>query len=181
MPPPEEGKWKRVVVRCNPRSSISQSKKVGRVGVDYARVLIADFDVLRVWQHEDSLDGLADYVFWGSDAERVAQTLDAPQLSAGEFGWVDLPDAVVLERGASVEEFKQKHDSKIGTDFRPHSHHWQVMKETRTSSTESSTTELDGVKVCNFMTTWGDGCFEVHRDIGNSEELVQIRIELTAV
>ena len=38
-------------------------------------------------------------------------------------------------------------------------------------------TEVEGVKVCNFMTTWGDGVFEVHRDLGNSGELVQIRIE----
>ena len=52
------------------------------------------------------------------------------------------------------------------------------MRKAHDSLLESSTTELDGVKGCNFMTTWGDGCFEVHRDIGNSSELVQIRIEL---
>lgn len=37
--------------------------------------------------------------------------------------------------------------------------------------------DVDGVKVCNFMTTWGDGIFEVHRDLSDSGELVQIRIE----
>jgi ribosomal protein S28E/S33 len=32
--------------------------------------------------------------------------------------------------------------------------------------------------MCNFMTTWGDGVFDVYRDTGTSGELVQIRIEL---
>jgi hypothetical protein len=89
------------------------------------------------------------------------------------------PDHAELEE--KLQELKQEYNSKLGTDFRPHSHHWQVMRETRTSPTESSTTEVDGEKVCNFMTTWGDGCFEVHRDLGNSGELVQIRIELAVV
>ena len=178
MPAPEQHNWKRVLVECNPRFSISNSEKVGHVAVDYARLLIADFDALGAWKHEDSLDGLADYVFWGEDAEHVAQAVDAPRLAPDEFGWLDLPDMLAVERGSTVEEYKQKHNSKLRTDFRPHSHHWQVMKETRTSPTESSTTELDGVKVCNFMTTWGDGICEVHRDVSKSGELVQVRIEL---
>jgi len=62
MPPPDQSYWKRVLVRCNPQV-ISRSERVGRVGVDYARLLIADFDVLGAWQHEDSLDGLSDFVF----------------------------------------------------------------------------------------------------------------------
>jgi hypothetical protein len=49
------------------------------------------------------------------------------------------------------------------------------------SPTESSTTELDGVLVCNFMTTWGDGLFTVHQDLGEHDELVSIRIEIEAL
>lgn len=177
MPAPEQHNWKHVLVKCNPQFSISNSEKVGHVAVDYARLLIADFDALGAWQHEDSLDGLADYVFWGGDAERVAQAVSAPRLSPDEFGWLDLPDALAIERGSAVDEYKQKHGLKLGTDFRPHSHHWQVMKETRTNLTESSTTDLDGAKVCNFMTTWGDGIFDVHRDLSKSGALVQMRIE----
>jgi hypothetical protein len=180
MPAPQQHNWKRVLVECNSCFTISNSEKIGHVAVDYARLLIADFDALGAWQHEDSLDGLADYIFWGDDAEHVAQAVNAPQLASGEFGWLDLSDSLALERGTTVEEYKQKHNSKLGADFRPHSHHWQVMKETRTSATESSTTELDGVKVCNFMTTWGDGVFEVHRDVSVSGQLVQIRVEFAS-
>jgi len=34
------------------------------------------------------------------------------------------------------------------------------------------------MKVCNFMTTWGDGSFEVYRDLDDSGQLVQIRVRL---
>lgn len=53
------------------------------------------------------------------------------------------------------------------------------MKPVRENSpTKSGTTELDGLKVCNFMTTWRDGLFQVYRDLDDSDELVQIRIEM---
>jgi hypothetical protein len=174
---PEQHNWKRVSVQCNARASIARSEKAGSVGVDYARLLIADFDALGGWHHEDSLDGMADYVFWGRDAEKVAHSLDVQLVAPSEFGWTNLPEALARQRGAAVEEYKQRNSLKIATDYRPHSHHWQVMRETRNTPTESGMTEVNGVKVCNFMTTWGDGIFEVYRDLGNSGELVQIRIE----
>lgn len=145
--------------------------------MDYARLLIADFDVLGAWHQEDSLDGLADFVFWGLDAEKAAHSLDAPRLSATEFGWTNLPVDQAEERGVAVEEQKRMNNLKFATDFRPHSHHWQVMRDSRTTATESGMAEVYGVKVCNFMTTLGDGIFEVHRDLSDSGELVQIRIE----
>jgi hypothetical protein len=177
MPPPEQNTWKRVLVQCSNQSSIARSEKVGNVDVDYARLLIADFDVLGGWHHEDSLDGLADFVFWGRDAEKVAHSLDVQPIAPNEFGWINLPEILALEREVAVEEYKQDNSLKFATDYRPHSHHWQVMREARNTPTESGMTEVNGVKVCNFMTTWGDGIFEVHRDLSNSGELVQIRIE----
>ena len=145
--------------------------------MDYARLLIADFDALGEWHHEDSLDGLADFVFWGRDAEKAARSLNAPALSATEFGWTNLPIKTVQEHGVAVEEQKRTNNLKLATDFRPHSHRWQVMRDSRTSPTESGMTDVDGVQVCNFMTTWGDGIFEVHRDLSYSDELAQVRIE----
>jgi hypothetical protein len=73
MPAPEQYKWKRVVAKCNTQASISRSEKVGNVAVDHAWLLIADFDALGAWHHEDSLDGLADFVFWGRDAKSSAE------------------------------------------------------------------------------------------------------------
>jgi hypothetical protein len=159
--------------------AMRQSQEVGLVAVDYARILIADVDALGIWKHEESLDGLADFLFWGRDAERIAAALKVPRVANNEFGWVDMPIEVAERHGIAVQEYRDEHSLKIAVDYRPHSHHWQVMKPVReNSATESSTTVLDGLKVCNFMTTWGDGLFQVYRDLDSSGELVQIRIEM---
>lgn len=178
VPVPDQNCWRRVVVACEPEGKVAKSEFVGAVGVDYARLLIADVDSLGAWEHEKSLDGLADFVFWGLDAERAAQALKAPARDKGNFGWLDVPEAFAQEHGIAVEEYKETNGLKMATDYRPHSHHWQVMKTSRTSATESGMTEVGGVTVCNFLTTWGDGLFDVYRDLSESGKLVQIRVEL---
>jgi len=172
-------RWRRVIVQCRPNQRCVQSHEVGLVGVDYARILIADVDVLGIWKHEESLDGLADFLFWGRDAERIAAALKAPRVGNGEFGWVDVPIETAERNGTAVQKHRDENSLKVAVDYRPHSHHWQVMKPVRENNpTESSTTELGGQKVCNFMTTWGDGLFQVYRDLAGSGELIQIRIEM---
>ena len=168
---------RRVVVDCRSQSPIARSERVGEVGVDYARLVIADLDAIGAWQHQESLDGKADYVFWGRDAHTVASALRAPQISPSEFGWLDLAEDLTQQRGTAVEEYCDKHGLKLAGDYRPHSDHWRAMTPTRKSPTESATIELAGNLICNFMTTWGDGLFAVHRDLSESGELVQIRIE----
>lgn len=176
---PNADRWRQVTVQCRPNGRTAQSQEVGLVAVDYARMLIADVDVLGIWKHEESLDGFADYLFWGRDAAQIAAAVDAPRVGNREFGWVNVPVETVQGHGIAVQEYRDVHSLKVAVDYRPHSHHWQVMKPIRENSpTESSTTELDGVKVCNFMTTWGDGLFRVYRDLDSPGELVQIRIEM---
>jgi hypothetical protein len=172
-------RWRRVIVQCQPSRRCVQSHEIGFVGVDYARILIADVDVLRIWKHEESLDGMADFLFWGRDAERIAATLKATRVGDKEFGWVDMPIEAATKNGIAVQDYRDEHSLKVAVDYRPHSHHWQVMKPMRENkATESSTTEIDGQKVCTFLTTWGDGLFQVYRDLDGSGELVQIRIEM---
>jgi hypothetical protein len=173
----EKERWEKVLIECRPQTPIARSERVGSVGVDYARLLVADVDALGAWQHEKSLDGLADYVFWGREAEQVAHALNAPRLGPNEFGWRDVPEDLAHGHGVEVEEYKERQALKLGTDFRPHSHHWRVMEPTRNSPTESGMTEVGGATLCNFMTSWGDGLFDVYRDVGESGRLVQLRIE----
>jgi len=171
-------RWKRVIVECRRKMHIARSEKVGFVGVDYARLMIGDVDALGVWEHERSFDGLSDYVFWGRDASEVATAVRAPRLSQTEFGWVNVPEEVAQERGMAVQDYQEKRGLKLAGDYRPHSHHWQVMTQTRKSPTESATIKLAGSILCSFMTTWGDGVFDVYRDLNDIGELVQVRIEL---
>lgn len=173
----EVDRWSRVRVECSP-GAVVRSEKIGVVGVDYARLLIADVDVLGGWQHERSWDGKADYVFWGRDAEQVATAVKAPVLEDGNFGWLNVTEDFAQRQGAAVEHYAAKHGLKLAGDYRPHSDHWRVMTPTRQSPTESATVEFSGLKVCNFMTTWGDGAFDVYRDLGEGDCLIAIRIEL---
>lgn len=161
--------------------AVARTEKIGWVGVDYARLLIADVDALGSWKHDECLDGLADFVFWGADTDQVARALDAPRLESDGFGWCDVPEAVAQERGLLVEEHRDNRALKVATDYRPHSHHWRVMGPTRKSSSESGMTEIDGLTVCNFMTTWGDGVFDVYRDMDAAGRLVRIRIEFKSI
>jgi len=175
---PNTDRWRRIIVECSPNKMVFRSLEVGAIAVDYARILVADLDALGIWKHDESLDALSDYLFWGRDADLVAAAFNAPKLGDNEFGWLNLAADAAEENGVAVEEYRDKHSLKIAVDYRPHSHHWQVMKDVRASRTESSTTELGGVQVCNFMTTWGDGFFVVHRDMGKDDELIQVRLEM---
>lgn len=179
MAEPDHFQWKTVFLQCRKDTSITHHEKIGHVGVDYARLLVADVDAIGMWKHEESLDGLADFVFWGRDAADVAEKVGAPELTEGNFGWTDLREKDALKRAAEVQTYVERGNLKVAVDYRPHSHHWQVMKGTRENSTESGMTEIDGMTVCNFMTTWGDGLFEVYRDLNEAGELVQVRIELS--
>lgn len=175
---PQSDRWKTVTVECNPDLEIERSEIVGSIGVDYARILIADVDSLGSWQHEESLDGMADFVFWGKDAEKLARSVKAPSLDQEQFGWLNIEQGLALELGNAAEESRKRNGYRLATDYRPHSHHWRVMKASRTTPTESGMTEVGGTTVCNFMTTWGDGVFDVYRDMTSNKELVQIRVEM---
>src|SRR5207245_7980505 len=67
---------------------------------------------------------------------------------------------------------------KMGRDFRPHSHHFLIMKQVRETDTESGTIEVGGAKMCGFMTSWGDGFYPIYRDLDEQGQLVRVRIDL---
>ena len=169
--------WDHVAIRLADQP-IVKSEQVGEAMVDFARLLLADEGNGEKWIHEDSIDGRADFVFWGRDAGSLAAAIDAPALEDGNFGWRDLPVAEIVERGTAAEELKEERGWKLATDFRPHSHHWQALEAARASPTESATIDVDGLRVCLFMTSWGDGLFPIFADLAADDALVQIRIQL---
>jgi hypothetical protein len=64
-------------------------------------------------------------------------------------------------------------------DFRPHSHHWQVMAELRASDHGAAHIEVGGARMLCFVTgEWGDGFYPVHTDHDAEGRLVQVRIVL---
>jgi hypothetical protein len=171
----EPGHWRSVCVECRPGLAVTKTEVVGQVMVDRARLLIGDVDALGAWVHHTPLDGKADLVFWGLEAEQAAARMQAPLLPEGVHGWLD----VSVEEAEVLDEKVRGLGLKLATDFRPHSHHYQLMAQVRATETESGTLAVGGAKMCGFMSTWGDGMFPVLRELGPGGELVRVRIELS--
>jgi hypothetical protein len=169
--------WRWIWLEVRSGSITAASEEIGDVGVDRARLMFADVDALGQWEHIMPLDGKADYVFWGRDEAIVAQATHAPKQSDG-YGWTDFSVEEAIEHGTAVEEFCKKQQIKVATDFRPHSHHYEAMKQVRATETGSGVIEVGGAKMCVFMTSWGDGIFPVFADRDHQGQLLRLRLDL---
>jgi hypothetical protein len=168
--------WDWVAVECGP-GPVASSDPLGEATVDFARLLWIDRRGVDAWEHERSLDGKADFVFWGRDAEALAAAIDAPATDEGH-GWIDLEIAECITHGTRAEELKAARGWRLATDFRPHSHHYLALAQLRATPTESGTIDVGGAPACLFATTWGDGVFPVFADRDAAGALVRVRVQL---
>lgn len=171
-------RWEWVDLDVRPQSAVARTEQIGTVTVDEARLFFADLDAVGSWEHNTPLDGKADFLVWGRDAALAARTLNVPKLDDRNFGWLDGEVHDVAHKGMAVEQEKEKRGWVMGTDFRPHSHHYRLMKPVRESPIDSGCTEVGGATVCGFMTSWGDGFFPVWRELNAAGELVRVRIQM---
>jgi hypothetical protein len=111
-------------------------------------------------------------------AKQLGHTVRAPKLDDGQFGWVNLPVLDAVERGTEAERLQAGRGLKLATDFRPHSHLYQLLAQIRQGDPGSGTVAIGDAEACGFETSWGDGFFAVFRDRDEAGRLVQIRIEL---
>jgi hypothetical protein len=154
-------------------------KALGEAVVDFARLVFIDHAAIDAWEHDKTLDGKADFVFWGGDdVPKLAKAAEAPELDDGQYGWIDLPIEEARTYGLRVEAIKQERGWRAGTDFRPHSHHYLALREARDSATGSGTITVGGARVCLAFTSWGDGVFPVHLDQGDGGEKLRVRVQL---
>jgi hypothetical protein len=176
-------RWRWVALEVRPRRKVASSTRVGHVFVDRARLMFADIDSLGAWKHDDPTDGLADLVFWGRNAEEAAKETKAPRLSPPTesnpvYGWENLPDLEARQKGSLIWQAKEKNEWMLALDYRPHSHHWEVMRQVRDSKTESGTIGAGGATMCGFMTSWGDGLYPVIVERDSGGEVVRVRLQL---
>ncbi|MFI8523090.1 hypothetical protein ACIGB8_01500 [Promicromonospora sukumoe] len=159
----------RIVRRAAPTA---QTRELGHLRVDHARLVIGDADALSSWVHEDPIDGLADVVFWGRDEAQLAVELDAPRLTGpGDvgYGWVDLPFQDALDRALELESLRRSsRQVTFNFDFRPNSHDWQVMARARAEEREAGTISVGGADVMMAMTSVGDDDFPVHLELDDA-------------
>ncbi|MFD1323208.1 hypothetical protein ACFQ4H_19140 [Micromonospora sonneratiae] len=175
------GEWGWSQVRIGLREDVAvATRRLGSIGVDYARFVFADADALGSWVHNYPVDGLADVVFWGRDEEQVAAEFGAQRTGTpgdDSYGWLNLPVRDAYARAVALNDRKNATpDRKFAFDFRPHSHHWQVMASVRASENEAATIEIGGAQIMMAMTSVGDGFFPVDLDVNAAGAPVAVRI-----
>jgi len=176
--------WKQMTLTAS-QAPVASTRALGPIGVDAARLTFADLDALSHWRHDDPIDGLADVVFWGGpNAFEAAEHFGVPHVDTagdeGSWGWTDLPVEVALRRGLAIQAWKDEVPGrKLGLDFRPHSHHWQVMRQVRATESESGVVHVGGADILFAMTSWGDGFFPAYADYDADANLVAVRVALT--
>jgi hypothetical protein len=168
--------WDHVAIALNP-GEVASSRKLGEAGVDFARLICIDHAALDHWVHDDSLDGRADFVFWGRDAAQLAKVMNARRLADGH-GWADLPVAEAEARADEAARRKASNKWLLATDLRPHSHHFHALAAARRSPHGAGSLELAGSRLVLFFTSWGDGVFPIYLDRDAAGRPVQVRIQL---
>jgi hypothetical protein len=168
--------WDHVAVELGD-GEITHSKKLGEAGVDFARLACIDHAALDAWQHEDSLDGKADLVFWGRDGHVLAHVMNARQLEDG-YGWIDLSVVDAENKSDVVARKKAENKWLLASDLRPHSHHYYALAAARKSPDRAGVLEVGGARMMLVFTSWGDGVFPIYLDLDHDDQPVQIRIQL---
>jgi predicted enzyme related to lactoylglutathione lyase len=159
---------------------VVNSVLLGHIGVDWARLAFADANALSAWRHHKPIDGLADVAFWGADVDEAAAQLGATRFPEGVFGWENLDLEKAFERYESVENWLEAAPQRrLRIDFRPHSHHYYVMRDVRASENEAGTIEVAGAEILFAMTSWGDGWFPAFADLDPTGNLVALRVDFT--
>ncbi|WP_221350626.1 hypothetical protein [Streptomyces beigongshangae] len=162
-------------------SPATKSVELGEVRVDWARLLFGDADALGAWRHDEPVDGLADVAFWGAAEEAAAARFSAPDLGGpgedGVKGWTGLPMPEAMRLAGALFDWKDAAPRRrLTVDFRPHSHHWQIMREVRASPLEAGTVEVGGARVLCTMTGRGDGRLPVSAELDPTGRPVAVRV-----
>ena len=157
--------------------AVTTSKKLGEAAADFARLACMDLGLLDHWEHEDSLDGRADFVFSGRDERLLAAAMVAPRQADG-YGWVDVTVADAEARSDTAARKKAENKWLLTMELRPHSHHYQILAASRANRLGAGTLELAGARMLMFLTTWGNGVFPIYLDRDAEDRPVRIRIQL---
>lgn len=128
-------------------------------------------------------------VKWGRSSAPKPQQDAAAEFDAGPLGvpgedgvhgWRDLDLHQAVRRAIALEDWQHADPQRrIKVDFRPHSHHWQVMAELRASPHGTGHIQVGGARMlCMRTGEWGDGIYPVHTDHDAQGRLLQARIIL---
>src|SRR5439155_20765544 len=114
------GRWRTIDVLVDPTAETASTEAVEGVMVDHGQLMCVALDALGQFRMWESLDGLADFVFWGTDAADLATKVGAPRLTDREFGWTDLSMADIDAHAQRTQQLIAEQKLRVGVDYRPH-------------------------------------------------------------
>ncbi|MEU4690282.1 hypothetical protein [Actinoplanes sp. NPDC023714] len=159
-----------------------ETRRLGDIHVEEERFVFADVGALCSWVHEETLDGLADLVFWGRDEELIAAEFRAGRtgiLADDPYGWTDLPDEEAYQLAVRLQHRQHAEpQADFAFDFRPHSHHWQALAGIRGSIHDAAVVTAGDADILVARTSVGDGAFPVRLDLDAAGKPAAIRIDL---
>jgi hypothetical protein len=173
-------RWADLAIVLDSDGPRAEGRRIGLIGVDWARILIADADALNKWVHNDSLDGQADVAFWGRDADEAGTRFGGEPLSDGTKGWWNLDVDDAKSRALALIHWLTESNRRIMVDYRPHSHHYLLMEQIRRDPDVFGVgkLELAGAHLLALETSWGDGIFPVFADEDPDGRSLEVRVGL---
>ncbi|MGE0791072.1 MAG: DUF2185 domain-containing protein [Sandaracinaceae bacterium] len=172
------GRFRSIDVVIDPKAVVAASHVVQGVMVDHGQLACIDLDVMDALHARRSLDGRADYVFWGKDADALAKEMSAPELGERERGWIDLPVEEVGKFAAPIQAAIAERKLAVAVDYRLHCHIEQINRQVRAREARAGEILVEGRRVCGFDNRWGDGIFGVVRDVDAEGRVVRVRMDV---
>ncbi len=172
------GRWRTIDIVIDAEAIASRSVSTEGVMVEHGQLLCSDLEAFGEFRMWESLDGLADFVFWGEEAVGVAAVFQAAKLGEREYGWKDLPIEEIDQHAQAVQNHIEKNGLNVGVDYRPHCNLEKLNRQIRENDLEAGQVLLGQAKTCGFSNRWGDGIFEVVRDFDSTGRLIRIRLDV---
>lgn len=172
------GRWEYIDIVIDPNAEIARTNEVSGVMVDHGQLLFAGLEPLGQFRMWESLDGLADYVFWGTDAEQLAKDVGADVLGDGMYGWKDVPVGEIGDNAQSVQGRIDEAKLRVGVDYRPHCNLAKLNAAMRASTEDTAQLTLSGSTVVGCGNRWGDGIFSVSRLYDGRGAVCRVRVNL---
>lgn len=172
------GRWRWIDVVVDARARTVRSDSVQGVMVEHGQLLFAGLGPLGSFRMWESLDGLADFVFWGADAPALARELGVEQLDQGNYGWRDVTMAAIGEHADAVQQRIERGELRVGVDYRPHCNLERLNAQVRANGLRFGQLELAGASMAGGDNRWGDGIFTVSRHFDAKGRVVRVRVEL---
>ena len=153
-------------------------KTVAGVMVDHGQFLFAGLEPMDEFKMFEPEDGLADYVFWGPDAEALAGEVGASRLEEDLYGWRDIAMADVGSHAQPLQAKIEADRLRVGVDYRPHCNLEKMNAQIRESEDRAGTAVIGDASMVACDNRWGDGIFEVTRLVDAAGNTSSVRIEL---